>query len=102
MDHYGLELDVVKEHLPDIQLINASLKDPLAGVSTQTKAALTRTFNSRHKTSIKAKKSKKVVGGGEEGGSAGHRFNPEAEEEEEQEQEMADELDEEENEEVNK
>ncbi len=59
MDHYGLNPDMVKEHLIDLQI---DKKDPLAGVSTQTKSSLTRTYNTRHKTSIKSKKSKRVAG----------------------------------------
>lgn len=59
MDHYGLNPDMVKDHLMDLQI---DKKDPLSGVSTQTKSSLTRTYNTRHKSSIKTKKPKRVIG----------------------------------------
>lgn len=59
MDHYGLNPDMIKEHLIDLQI---DKRDPLSGVATQTKAALTRTYNTRHKSSVKVKKAKRVVG----------------------------------------
>ena len=99
LDHYHIELEVAKEYLPDLQLATAKLRDPFADLSTQTKSLLTRTYNSRHKTSVAAKKSKRVVGGGGEGEAAGHKFNPEAEEDEEEEEEANPEDDE--NEDVN-
>ena len=59
MDHYGLTPDMLKEHIIDLQI---SKRDPLTGIPTQTKAALTKAYNSRHKTSIKAKRAKRVAG----------------------------------------
>ena len=82
LDHYHIDLEVAKEYLPDLQLATAKLRDPFIDLSTQTKSLLTRTYNSRHKTSIAAKKSKKTVGAGE-GEAMGNKYNPEASEEEE-------------------
>lgn len=73
MDEYNLTPDVIKEHLTDLQL-NAK-KDPLEGVTAQTKALLTRTYNQRHKSSIKAIKTKKNIGAD---GAVSKRFNEEA------------------------
>jgi len=74
MEYYNLTPEIIKEHLVDIQVCSKS--DPFAGVSTQTKSLLTRTYNAKHKSSVKAGKSKKNIGGGDAEG--GKRYNEEA------------------------
>ena len=57
MEYYGLTPDMVKEHLVDLQYRSGKKdqKDPFAIVSSQTKAALTRLYNQKHKSSLKKK-----------------------------------------------
>lgn len=76
MDHYSITPDIIKEHLADVPF--PPCKDPLSAVPTQIKSALTKSYNAKHKNTIKATKSKKGVS--EEGGS-GKRFNALAEDE---------------------
>ena len=75
LDYYNISPDIIKEHLADVPF--PPCKDPLSAVPTQIKTALTRTYNAKHKSSVKATKSKKAVA--EEGGAK--RFNALAEEE---------------------
>ena len=75
LDSYNLTPEIMKEHLVDIQI--SSSRDPFAGVSTQTKTLLTKTYNAKHKSSVKAAKPKKNVGGGDSQGGL-KRFNEEA------------------------
>ena len=63
MENYNLTPDMVKEHLVNVQYRGGSkktMKDPFSGVSTQTKAALTRTYNQKHKDSLKKKAKSKA------------------------------------------
>lgn len=64
MEHYELTPDMIKEHLVDVQF-KGNKKDPYADVSTQTKTAVTRIYNQRHKSSLKKKaKGKRAVAAG--------------------------------------
>ena len=51
MEYYNLTPDIVKEHLVDLQI--GKRKDPFDEIPTQIKSALTRTYNQRHKSSLK-------------------------------------------------
>ena len=92
LEYHGLTLDILKEVLPDVQY--PSIKDALVGLSTQTKTLLTKTYNEKHKQSIKATKSKKKIGGD---APTFKKFNEDAEEEAER---VSDNEDDEENNEV--
>lgn len=64
MEEYELNPDMLKEHLVDIQF-RGNKKDPFTGISTQTKTAVTKLYNKRHKSSLK----KKVTGKSKRGGN---------------------------------
>ena len=60
MEHYNLVPDMLKEHLVDLQMGKG--KDPFDQISTQTKSSLTRTYNVRHKSSLKKVPKARKVG----------------------------------------
>ena len=65
MENYNLTPDMVKEHLVDIQYKSKKDdKDPFVDVPTQTKSALTRTYNQKHKDSLKRKAKSKTKAAG--------------------------------------
>ena len=51
MEYYNLVPDMLKEHLVDLQMGKGI--DPFDQIPTQTKSSLTRTYNQRHKSSLK-------------------------------------------------
>ena len=51
MEHYNLTPEIVKEHLVNLQ--SGKRKDLFDEIPTQIKSALTRTYNQRHKSSLK-------------------------------------------------
>lgn len=57
MENYNLTPEIIKEHLLDLQF-NPKKLDLMAKISANIKGKLTRMYNKKHETSLKAKKTK--------------------------------------------